>query len=102
MALGESSVNIRAHWWINPPRQADVFDAQDRVLEAIKNKLAANGIDHPCPTRQILFHDQTKAAAGNRRPREGWPAGPSDVPLARAKEALGVFCGVEFCTILWD
>jgi small conductance mechanosensitive channel len=85
MDLAESSVNIRARWWINPPRQADVLDAQDRVLEAIKNKLSANGIDLPYPTRQILFHDQTEVADGDRRrQREGWPAGKGDVPAARA------------------
>ncbi|MFD1871109.1 mechanosensitive ion channel family protein [Hymenobacter bucti] len=86
MDLAESSVNIRARWWINPPRQADVLDAQDRVLEAIKNKLSAAGIDLPYPTRQILFHNQTEATDGHRRQqREGWPAGPGDVPPARAQ-----------------
>jgi len=25
--LAESSVNIRARWWINPPRRADALDA---------------------------------------------------------------------------
>lgn len=84
MDLAESSVNIRARWWINPPRQADVLDAQDRVLEAIKNKLLTNGIDLPYPTRQLLFHDQTEATDGDRRQqREGWPAGKGDVPPAR-------------------
>ncbi|MDP3155882.1 MAG: mechanosensitive ion channel family protein [Archangium sp.] len=79
MDLAESSVNIRARWWIDPPRQADVLDAQDRVLEAIKNTLSENGIDLPFPTRQILFHDQTEATDGDRRKqREGWPAGPRD------------------------
>jgi small-conductance mechanosensitive channel len=86
MDLAESSVNIRARWWINPPRQADVLDAQDRVLEAIKNKLSANGIDLPYPTRQILLHDQTETSDGNRRQqREGWPAGKGDIPPARAE-----------------
>lgn len=85
MDLAESSVNIRARWWINPPRQADVLDAQDRVLEAIKNKLSANGIDLPYPTRQLLFHDQTEVTDGDRRrQREGWPAGKGDIPVARA------------------
>jgi small-conductance mechanosensitive channel len=79
--LGESPVNIPAHRWINPLRPADVLDAQDRVLKASKNKLSANGIDLPSPTRQILFHDQTEATNGNRRrPQAG--------PPARAKEAL--------------
>jgi small-conductance mechanosensitive channel len=84
MDLAESSVNIRARWWVDPPRQADVLDAQDKVLEAIKNKLSENGIDLPFPTQQILLHDQTEATDGDRRrQREGWPAGSGDVPLAR-------------------
>jgi small conductance mechanosensitive channel len=85
MDLADSTVNIRVRWWINPPRQADVLDAQDKVLEAIKNKLTANGIDMPFPTQQVLFHDQTEATDGDRRKqREGWPAGKGDVPPARA------------------
>ncbi len=82
--LAGSSVNIRARWWINPPRRADVMDAQDRVLEAIKNKLSANGIDLPYPTQQILLHDQTEATDGDRKTqREGWPAGNGEVPKSR-------------------
>ena len=88
MDLAESTVNIRVRWWINPPRQADVLDAQDKVLEAIKNTLTANGIDLPFPTQQVLFHDQTEMTDGDRRhQREGWPAGKGDVPLARAAAA---------------
>jgi len=30
--LAESSVNIRARWWINPPRRADALDARDKVI----------------------------------------------------------------------
>lgn len=83
--LAGSSVNIRARWWINPPRRADVMDAQDRVLEAIKNTLTAHGIDLPFPTQQILWHDQTEATDGDRKSqREGWPAGKGDVPPSRA------------------
>jgi len=82
--LAGSSVNIRARWWINPPRRADVMDAQDRVLEAIKNTLSAHGIDLPFPTQQILLHDQTEATDGDRkRQREGWPAGQGEVPKSR-------------------
>ena len=64
MELAESTVNIRARWWINPPRRADALDSRDRVLTAIKKKLTANGIDLPFPTQQILFHDQTKETDG--------------------------------------
>ncbi|AFZ13227.1 MscS Mechanosensitive ion channel [Crinalium epipsammum PCC 9333] len=82
--LADSTVNIRARWWVQPPRRADVLDLQDRVLINIKNKLTANGIDLPFPTQQILFHDQTEATDGDRtRQREGWPAGKGEVPQPR-------------------
>ncbi|RYY19779.1 MAG: mechanosensitive ion channel family protein [Cytophagaceae bacterium] len=84
--LAGSSVNIRARWWINPPRRADVMDAQDKVLEAIKNTLTAHGIDLPFPTQQILLHDQTEVTDGDRKTqREGWPASEGDVPQSRAE-----------------
>ena len=79
--LAESTVNIRARWWIKPPRRADALESQDKVLTAIKKKLTANGIDLPFPTQQILFHDQTEETDGDRsKQREGWPAGKSEVP----------------------
>ncbi len=84
MELASSSVNLRARWWIQPPRRADALDKQDQVLTAIKNKLTANGIDLPFPTQQILFHDQTEETDGDRsRQREGWPAG-SEIPKPRS------------------
>lgn len=83
--LAASTVNIRARWWIHPPRRADVLDLQDKVLTRIKNKLTANGIDMPFPTQQILFHDQTEETDGDRtRQREGWPAGKNEVPKPRS------------------
>lgn len=85
VGLAESTVNIRARWWVKPPRRAEVLDLQDRVLTAIKQKLMENGIDLPFPTQQILFHDQTEETDGDRtRQREGWPAGKRDVPKARS------------------
>ncbi|NVO83727.1 mechanosensitive ion channel family protein [Hymenobacter terrestris] len=84
--LADSTVNIRARWWINPPRRADYMDSQDAVLTAIKYKLTEAGIDMPFPTQQILFHDQTEVTDGNRKlQREGWPAGSDDVPQSRAQ-----------------
>lgn len=83
--LAGSSVNIRARWWVQPPRRADVLDLQDRVLANIKNKLTANGIDLPFPTQQILFHDQTESTDGDRaQQREGWPAGQGKVPQSQS------------------
>jgi small conductance mechanosensitive channel len=85
MDLAESSVNIRARWWVKPPRRSDVLDTRDRVLTEIKNKLTENGIDLPFPTQQILFHDQTEETDGDRtRQREGWSAGKGNVPSPRS------------------
>jgi small-conductance mechanosensitive channel len=85
MELAESSVNIRARWWITPPRRIDDLQSRDKVISAIKQKLyVENGIDLPYPTQQILFHDQTEETDGDRsRQREGWPSGKGDVPKPR-------------------
>lgn len=74
--IGESSINLRVRWWIEPPRMHDAMDARDQVITHVKKALAENGIDMPFPTQQILFHDQTEETDGDRtRQREGWPAG---------------------------
>lgn len=87
--LADFSVNLRARWWTESGR-ADEIAVQDRVLEAIKKKLVANGIDLPFPTQQVLFHDQTEETDGDRaRQREGWPAGNGSTPEpARIADAL--------------
>lgn len=80
--FAESSVNLRARWWTRS-QIADGLNAQDRVWTRVKHDLSAAGIDLPFPTRQILLHDQTESADGDRRrQREGWPAGTRDVPDA--------------------
>jgi len=85
LELAESSVNIRARWWIKPPRRIDDLTSRDKVISAIKKKLLENGIDLPYPTQQILFHDQTEETDGDRhRQREGWPAGNKEVPKPRS------------------
>jgi small-conductance mechanosensitive channel len=69
-----AAVNLRARWWIQPPKQADALDSRDQVLTAIRAALSDHGIDMPFPTQQILFHDQTEDGDGDRtRQREGWP-----------------------------
>lgn len=79
--LAESSVNLRARWWVHPPRQMDVLNVRDTVLERIKNALMEAGVDLPFPTTQVLFHDQTEETDGDRvRQREGWPRGREAVP----------------------
>jgi small-conductance mechanosensitive channel len=84
MELAGSTVNIRARWWIKPPRRADDLASRDKVLSAIKKKLVEHGVDLPFPTQQILFHDQTEETDGNRSlQREGWPGGKGEVPKPR-------------------
>ena len=84
VGLAESTVNIRARWWVNPPRRAEVLDSQDWVLTELCNKLVMAGIDLPFPTQQILFHDRTDERDGDRaRQREGWPAKKGDNPKPR-------------------
>lgn len=81
MELADSAVVLRTRWWVTPPLRTNALDTRDRVLQTIKARLKAHGIDLPFPTQQILFHDQTEETDGNRRQqREGWPAGPGDVP----------------------
>lgn len=79
--LADSTINIRARWWIDPPRRADAVASMDWVLENICNRLVAAGIDLPFPTQQILFHDQTEETDGDRsNQREGWPVSPGSEP----------------------
>lgn len=74
-ALDASTVNVKVRWWSKPQR-AEVVHAQGRVIAAVKDALAAAGIDLPFPTRVVLLHDQTEASDGDRaRQREGWPKG---------------------------
>ena len=83
--LAGSTIDIRARWWINPPRRADALDTQDKILTELNNKLVAAGIDLPFPTQQILFHDQTEETDGDRtRQREGWPATKGNNPQSRS------------------
>lgn len=82
--LAGASVNLPARWWIAPPERADALDARHRVLSAVKALLAAEGIDLPFPTQQILWHDQTEMTDGDRaHQREGWPAGRGPIPGPR-------------------
>ena len=81
VALADSTINLRARWWIEPPRRADFMKSQDWVLENICTRLVAAGIDLPFPTQQILFHDQTEETDGDRaNQREGWPVKPESNP----------------------
>lgn len=87
--LADSTVNIRARWWVQPPRRAEILDSQDVVLTELCNKLVAAGIDLPFPTQQILFHDQTEETDGDRtRQREGWPSRGDNPKTRRISDSL--------------
>lgn len=90
VGLDASSIAVRVRWWMMPPRQADINDSRDQVLEKVTKALLAEGIDLPFPTQQILFHDQTEDSDGDRsRQREGWPQGKKTAPRpARIVDAL--------------
>ncbi|TXN73987.1 mechanosensitive ion channel family protein [Methylobacterium sp. WL18] len=81
--LGAAGADMTARFWIDPPRRRDAVDALDHAISNVKDALTAACIDLPYPTSQILLHDQTEEADGDRtRQREGWPAGRSP-PRAR-------------------
>lgn len=85
--LAESSKNIRVRWWTEPAR-SDVVRVRGDVLQAVAEALSGAGMDLPFPTTQILFHDQTEEADGDRRrQREGWPAG-ANPPKPRRLRAV--------------
>lgn len=88
--LADSSINIRLRWWVQPPRQFEVYTAQDAVLERVAGALRSAGIDLPFPTHQVLLHDQTDEFDGDRsRQREGWPKQARDTPRPfRVADAL--------------
>ncbi len=90
VGLEASNISVRVRWWMMPPRQADINDSRDQVLEKVTQALLAEGIDLPFPTQQILFHDQTEETDGDRsRQREGWPQGKKEIPRpARIVDAL--------------
>lgn len=56
--LAPSTVNLRARWWMDPPRRSDVLDVTSKILKSIKNKLMVHGVDMPYPTQQILMQTQ--------------------------------------------
>ena len=84
--LDASSVTLRARWW-SESKRTNIVHLRARVILAIWQAAADNGIDLPFPTQQILFHDQTEESDGDRtRQREGWPAGVNP-PRARRSES---------------
>lgn len=84
--LAESTVNLKARWWVSSKR-TDLVHTRARVILAIHHAAAEHGIDLPFPTSIILLHDQTEETDGDRtKQREGWPAGKNP-PKARSSAA---------------
>lgn len=87
--LDANWVTLRARWW-SKSKRTDVVHLRARVILAIFQAAADNGIDLPFPTQQILFHDQTEAGDGDRtRQREGWPAGDNPPPSREDRRGDG-------------
>lgn len=86
--LGAAGVDMKARFWIEPPRRRAAVDALDSTIEAVKKALTEVGVDLPYPTSQVLLHDQTEETDGDRRrQREGWPAAGREVPSPRWRAA---------------
>ncbi len=56
--LGGSSVNLRARWWIDPA-ESSLVEVRGRVIQAVKEKFDANGIDFPYPIRDVRITEGT-------------------------------------------
>ncbi len=55
MELGDSSIVLRARWWINPPRQVDVMQTRDQVVTMAKRALDKAGIEIPYPKHVVIM-----------------------------------------------
>lgn len=86
--LAGSTVNLRVRWWSDPAR-ASVVRLPGEVLEQIRERFPAAGIDLPFPTQVVLFHDQSEETDGDRaRQREGWPAGAQPPAASKVEPRL--------------
>lgn len=59
--LGGSSVNLRARWWTEPDKSS-LVEVRGRVIQAVKEKFDANGIDFPYPIRDVRITEGTMGA----------------------------------------
>jgi small conductance mechanosensitive channel len=59
VGLSDSGITIRVAWWTMTPRQTEVLYLQDKVLTALKNRLAESKIELPTLTQRIHVHTAT-------------------------------------------
>lgn len=65
--LGGSSVNLRARWWTRPSRSS-IVEVQGRVIQAVKEKFDAGGIDFPYPIRDVRITEREVVEAPESAP----------------------------------
>lgn len=58
--LAPSTMNVRIRWWTSS-KQTDVVRSRDRVLSAIKDHMAEEGIDLPFPIRTVILEQKKDA-----------------------------------------
>jgi len=51
--LGDSAVGLNARFWISQPGRADFVRIQSELVQAVKQRFDAEGIDMPYPYRQL-------------------------------------------------
>jgi small-conductance mechanosensitive channel len=56
--LADSSINIRLRWWVQPPRQLDILNSQDVVLEKVANACCPKA--STCHFRRSRFSSTTR------------------------------------------
>lgn len=65
-AFDESTVLVKARWW-SRSRMGDAMLAQDHLLSAVRNALAAEGIELPATARTVVLQDPPPAKDGDRQ-----------------------------------
>jgi small conductance mechanosensitive channel len=63
ISFGESSVNLRA--WVWAGNQADGFAMHCDLLESIKERFDAEGIEIPFPYRTLVFKNALQSIPAN-------------------------------------
>lgn len=78
--LGESSVVVRLHGWVNQ-HEADFFKVKSNAIRLVKAAFDEAGIDMPAPTYQVLTQ-QTEITEEPKAPQRPAAAEASDVDVA--------------------
>ncbi len=63
VGLGDSTVDLKARYWIMKPRRADFVSTKDEFLQRVKQRFEEEDIDMPYPT-QTIAGDSIKLEEG--------------------------------------